>query len=672
MNYIFSPEKIRDEVLAFMREKGMYPAHERDCWLALDDRIHRYQIEGHKNGTTNGAYIIHTDGIPAAFIQDWSNPDAKYTWSMKGFKKSDMPDFDINKWNEQRATREAELHQKQAKAIDDAYEYYQKAFDGEIWHAYLDRKDVKAYGDVRLDNLTGHLLIPLRDIGGSFKAVQTIDRDGEKRFFYGTSFKGNFFPFGLDMLREGDNKPILVGEGYATMAKVFQLTDLPCVAAINCGNLESVITALRGRYGRPIILMADNDIATFNKRGFNPGIDTAKKLLNAKLIKGYAAPPFNLENPEGSDWDDYALKFGNTAARQAIIEGRNGLRVMLMSEKDRTSYINHLDIISLLGKLNPAVQLPPQEFIGGLFPRGFISSVVAPSGTGKTIFMQKAVSDLSIGGTFFDGVAEDEPPRKCLIFAAEAGYELLLRRGASFKWNINPDNVIVANQYSYESKGKSLMLDDPQGMENVRDIIKTVKPDIVFFDTFGSFHEKDENKSTDMKPILRYLTDIAREFYIAIVLNHHSRKRTSKERALMLSQDDVIGSSIFNRLVSLIIGIEPISDGEKILQVRPLKSWFRAFDIFTYKIGEDLYGHSVIETNLAPDDRNGGNSRIAVWNYLTDAFRPGEWFTASQIFLSEIEGDVSERQLKTVFQEFVRAGKLAKRGATSNTEYSLA
>ncbi|MBR2208094.1 MAG: hypothetical protein IJ859_04715, partial [Synergistaceae bacterium] len=96
MDYIFSPEDIRDKVLAFMREKDMYPARERDRWLILDDRIHRYQIEGHKNGSTNGAYVIHTDGIPAAFIQDWSKPNYTFTWSMKGFKKSDLPDFDIN------------------------------------------------------------------------------------------------------------------------------------------------------------------------------------------------------------------------------------------------------------------------------------------------------------------------------------------------------------------------------------------------------------------------------------------------------------------------------------------------------------------------------------------------------------------------------------------------
>ena len=180
MEYIFSPEKIRDEVLAFMRDKGMYPARERDAWLILDDRIHRYQIEGYKNGSTNGAYIIHTDGIPAAYIQDWSNPNSRYTCSMKGFKKAD---FDSTEWNKKRAEREAEEQKKREQAVEDAYALYDKSFDGEIWHAYLDRKDVKAYEGVRLDNPTGHLLIPMRDIGAVSRPSRRLIKTGKNASF---------------------------------------------------------------------------------------------------------------------------------------------------------------------------------------------------------------------------------------------------------------------------------------------------------------------------------------------------------------------------------------------------------------------------------------------------------------------------------------------------------
>jgi len=674
MKYNISPDEIRDQVLALMREHNMYPAKPRDQWLILDDKIHRYQIEGRKNGSTDGAYVIHPDGIPAGFIQDWATPNSGFKWNMKGLTRSNKPDFDIEKWQKERKKREAEIKRQQEEASYKAYEYFQKSFEGtEIWHRYLDAKQVRAYG-IRLDLVTEQLVIPLRDINGNIQSVQTIDTEGKKLFFYGAPATGMFFSIELSTLKEGDGKPILVAEGYATAAKIYQITGYPIVAAMNCGNLGKVVPALRGKFqDRPIIIMADNDLATFKKRGFNPGLEKAKELVAQGYAKGYIAPPFDPENPEGSDWDDYAIKYGDNEARKAMLDGKLGLRQFLMDENSREKYFNHIDVVGMLGKLDPSIQLPPQEFIGGIFPRGFISAVVAPPGTGKTVFMQKTVSDLSMGGIFFDGIAENEPPRKCLVFAAEAGYEMLLRRGASFKWPINPDNVIVADQYKYESQGKSLMLDDIEegkGLDNVKDIIKAVNPDIVFFDTFPSFHESDENKATEMKPIMRYLTTITRDKNIAVVLNQHSRKRTAKERTLLLNQDDVIGSSILNRLVGLIIGIEHVQGDEENLQVRPLKSWFRSFRPFNFKIAEDIYGHSVIETNLDPEDS--GGSRVAVWNYLVDNFNPGEWFSIGQIALSEIDGNVSERMLRKIISELVRANKLTKRGENKGTEYSVA
>ena len=283
--------------------------------------------------------------------------------------------------------------------------------------------------------------------------------------------------------------------------------------------------------------------------------------------------------------------------------------------------------------------------------------------------MQKFVSDLSIGGSVFDGFTEDEPPRMCLILAGEAGYELLVRRGASMKWPVNPRNVKVLDQYEAETKDIPIMLDDAEGWQNVLRLVDMYKPDIVFFDTFSSFHEGDENKATEMKPLIKKMATLARDNNMAVVPVHHSRKRLAKERTLSLNQDDVIGSSIINRLVGLIIGIEPMKEDEKLLLVRPLKSWFSSFMPFTYTLKEGLYGGTVVQTDLAPASVN--NSKIAVWNYLATNFTQGEWFTRAQIVLSEIEGSITERQVRSILSEFVKSGKLQRRGNTKISEYSI-
>ena len=138
---------------------------------------------------------------------------------------------------------------------------------------------------------------------------------------------------------------------------------------------------------------------------------------------------------------------------------------------------------------------------------------------------------------------------------------------------------------------------------------------------------------------------------------------------MSFSQDDVIGSSILNRLAGLIVGIEPMKDDEKVLLVRPLKTWFSAFMPFTYTLKEDFYGHPVMQTDLAPVAVN--NSRIYVWNYLVETFPKGEWFSVVQLVLSEIEGNISERQIRSILNEFVKTGKLKTQGINRYMKYCI-
>ena len=693
MNYQIPYEEIRAQVLDFMRELGMFPAKSKDEYLILDGQIHRYTIEGDKPSKKNGAYLIHADGVPNGFVQDWKNNDEKSKWIFKfpeteeAKKKREY--FSSKEYREkieaEQKKRSEELIKKQTEASENARKKFEKISVADNSHPYLLRKQVQNHG-LKIDDeyLTtpyhSHengtpLVVPLRDIDGNITSLQFIFENGEKRFLTDAPRDNNFFSIDLDKLSEKNNV-LLLCEGYATGAKIYELTGYPVVCAMNSGSIDKVATSLLKKYtDAKIIVMADNDLQTQEKRGFNPGIIAAENTCKNGHAIGYLAPPFPF-NDIGTDWDDYAIRYGDDLATGEL---KKFIWWTLLTPEEKEEYEHRRKLFDLLGDLNPAIEIPPQEFIGGLFPRGFLSAVVAPSGTGKTIFMQKCVSDLSMGGTFFDGFVEDEPPRKCLIFAGEAGYELLLRRGASLKWPINPNLVKVVDQYKFESNNESIMLDEPEGLINIKRIIDMVKPDIIFFDTVMSFHSKDENKATDMKPIIRELNDIARENNIAIVLNHHSRKRTAKERSLSLNQDDVIGSSIFNRLVSLIIGIEPYEKNNEngttlekdkgALLVRPLKTWFSTFMPFTYKITEDINGHSVMETDLSPE--GAGISSVAVWNYLQKTFTPGEWFSLPSLILSDIEGSPPIWQVRRIINDLVKKKKIRKRGATKSLEYSL-
>ncbi len=90
---------------------------------------------------------------------------------------------------------------------------------------YLKNKNVSCYG-LRWRKDLKKIAVPLRNIKGDIPSIQRITADGSKRFFESSTTKGAFFSLGLDLLKDEQysKSPILVGEGYATMATVHELT----------------------------------------------------------------------------------------------------------------------------------------------------------------------------------------------------------------------------------------------------------------------------------------------------------------------------------------------------------------------------------------------------------------------------------------------------------------
>jgi hypothetical protein len=60
--------------------------------------------------------------------------------------------------------------------------------------------------------------------------------------------------------------------------------------------------------------------------------------------------------------------------------------------------------------------------------------------------------------------------------------------------------------------------------------VAAVKPTLLVLDPFIRLHRADENASKEVAPLLGYLRELQREFQVAIVLVHHVRKRSGKDR----------------------------------------------------------------------------------------------------------------------------------------------
>ena len=141
-----------------------------------------------------------------------------------------------------------------------------------------------------------------------------------------------------------------------------------------------------------------------------------------------------------------------------------------------------------------------------------------------------------------------------------------------------------------------------------------------------------------------------------------------KEIGRALTQDDVIGSSIFNRLVSQIISIEPIKDDDRTLLVKSMKAWFPKFMPFTYKLTDGTDNHTTMNVDLAPAAVDAVNqTKFNLWLHIVDTFKPNEWFKAPALQYENL----STRQIRRYLSAFVMGKKLRRRGEKKNTEYAV-
>ena len=156
---------------------------------------------------------------------------------------------------------------------------------------YLHRKGVRGHG-VRFSP-QGAVVVPMLDVAGNIHGLQIIRgrkpgqqaRRLEKEFWpAGLVKKGHFHQLGM-----ATGAPvILVGEGFATCASVFEATGLPVAVAFDAGNLAPVAAALHKRYKTArILILADDDAFSDG----NPGV-TCASAAAMEVGGAYVAPVF--------------------------------------------------------------------------------------------------------------------------------------------------------------------------------------------------------------------------------------------------------------------------------------------------------------------------------------------------------------------------------------------
>jgi putative DNA primase/helicase len=303
--------------------------------IIADGKFHRFPTND-KHGDTAGWYVLSPHGVPAGCFGDWRT-DVHQTWCAKA--EQAMTDKERTAHRKRIEAIRREREEAEERAAEQAHAIWREGRKAATDHPYLLRKQIKAHG-VRVELATQRLIVPIRNEFGSIQSVQFIpaDPNGKKMFLKDSTVARGYFTFGED---NRDVSRLVIGEGFATCASVFEATGFPVFAALSASNLLAVARIIRGMYPKSVLIIAgDHDHSGTGQREAKTAADT---------VHGVAVIP----ETEGDDWNDVHVRDGLNAVKLAI--------ETIVEQKDRkATAAPYLDLLD--GPDSSPVPRLPQTF----------------------------------------------------------------------------------------------------------------------------------------------------------------------------------------------------------------------------------------------------------------------------------------------------------------------
>lgn len=236
-----------------------------------------------------------------------------------------------------RQAAEQERQQTQQRVKGTAQKIWNSSRPASLSHPYLAAKGITnpdAIAGLRQNKYkdNDNLIIPVL-YENEIVNLQSINQDGGKRFLAGGQVQGAYAFIGKadDVEKVG----VVMAEGYATAASIYEATGKPVIIAFDAGNMVAVAERLAQKLPQnvPVVIAVDNDAS-------QTGI---KKAIQAAALLGDRAtaiqPEFSMTQiqqyqkgkgvdekgrpPLPSDFNDLHKLAGLEAVRQSFAEGVN-------------------------------------------------------------------------------------------------------------------------------------------------------------------------------------------------------------------------------------------------------------------------------------------------------------------------------------------------------------
>jgi putative DNA primase/helicase len=300
-----SCQNIEDAARAALAELGLLPAkfYKYDTFVVVD-------AEDGRQGNGAGRLKIFADG-QGGFVQNWRTGEKRSFFLNADTQTTALSEAERQRIERERKRRQAEELARMDRAAKRALAIWTAAEPAPLDHPYLLEKQIKphaarvgtwkrtvtdAAGTKQTVSIENSLLIPLFDQAGTIRSLQAIFPEKHPLFTRNKDFLPGGGLAGLFWWIGAKTDMVLICEGFATAATLYEKTRIKTYMAFTANNLLAVGRIVREKLpDAKIVFAADNDTETAG----NPGLTKANEAA-AAVGGSVIVPPI----PD-ADFNDY-------------------------------------------------------------------------------------------------------------------------------------------------------------------------------------------------------------------------------------------------------------------------------------------------------------------------------------------------------------------------------
>lgn len=324
----------------------------------------------------------------------------------------------------------------------------------------------------------------------------------------------------------------------------------------------------------------------------------------------------------------------------------------------------------------------------GLWFRGMTWMLCGDPDVGKTTYTLSQMKKLICGEPVFAGAYLPSKPLRVSYYVADASKQVSASvniKKLGMSWGCQEGLQCISHHQVrdlyFKATNSTFSIGDENGRNFLREMIKNHRSDILIIDTLGGGLENiDENKPSEISPVMSAYRSLAGELNICIIIIHHFRKRglDSKNKSSYRELEDVAGSKSIYGQCDSVLSIEKRFDefGKQIPKsgiVRVLKTGaaggVKKFPEIHFDIKNPDENTVVIEDHIADiEDTEENNIRTIILKHINE--NKNSSFKSLFLALQNKKG-MNQRALEREIQSSKKDNLITTKGFSRKTTYEL-